>query len=330
MAWRSPSRSQPIVPVGPGLRNLGNTCFLNAVLQCLAHTAPLANLLLSQRHSQTCTRRATAFCLLCTFERHVVASFGKGARSGAAGGVLDPRAIAGRIRLIAKQMRPGNQEDAHEFLRYFLEHLHRDGSGTHGSSDPASRDASIVRTIFGGAVRSTVTCMRCKTPSHTYDPIMDLSLDIQHADSVARALRSFTRIERLVGANQYRCAPCKALRDATKQVTLAEAPRILTLQFKRFDFAFGRGHGGGKINRHIAFETALDVGPYLSHAPAACWYDLYGVVVHAGHSPNSGHYYAYVRAHNGTWYRMNDASVSQVGLKTVQAEAAYMLFYARR
>ena len=39
-------------------------------------------------------------------------------------------------------------------------------------------------------------------------------------------------------------------------------------------------------------------------------YKLYGVLVHAGYSCNSGHYYCYVKGSNGMWYEMNDNRVS--------------------
>lgn len=41
-------------------------------------------------------------------------------------------------------------------------------------------------------------------------------------------------------------------------------------------------------------------------------YQLYAVLVHAGSSCNSGHYYCYVRSPGGHWYCMNDAQVGNL------------------
>ena len=49
MGWKE-ARS-----VGCGLCNLGNTCFLNSVLQCLTYTAPLFNYVSSGQHNKSCT-----------------------------------------------------------------------------------------------------------------------------------------------------------------------------------------------------------------------------------------------------------------------------------
>lgn len=40
--------------VGAGLGNLGNTCFLNSVLQCLLYTPPLYNYITSDDHKRKC------------------------------------------------------------------------------------------------------------------------------------------------------------------------------------------------------------------------------------------------------------------------------------
>lgn len=39
---------------GAGLINMGNTCYLNSVLQCLTYTEPLAAYLQSGRHRNSC------------------------------------------------------------------------------------------------------------------------------------------------------------------------------------------------------------------------------------------------------------------------------------
>ena len=117
-----------VVPVGPGLRNYGNTCFMNSVLQCLTYTPPLANFLLSKSHSRQCTM--IGGCLLCDMERHVVRCFDPQERHGSS--AISPKQFVQKLKLVAKHFRPGRQEDSHEYCRYLIEAFQR--SCLHGYS----------------------------------------------------------------------------------------------------------------------------------------------------------------------------------------------------
>lgn len=55
---------------GIGLYNIGNNCYLNATLQCLAYTPPFSQWLITRPHANGCRlKKQKGFCSMCDVER---------------------------------------------------------------------------------------------------------------------------------------------------------------------------------------------------------------------------------------------------------------------
>lgn len=188
LSWK---KSQSI---GPGLVNLGNTCFLNSVLQCLTYTPPLAQALQSKPHD--C--QSPSACTMHAMESHVRKSLSSSSSSSSA---FCPKTIISKLKAIAKHFRMGRQEDSHEFMLHLLDAMEKT---CHGKK-PAQKDSGIVNGVFGGAIQSQVKCMSCKHESNAIDPVMDLCLEIKNCDSLEKALALYTKAELLSGRNKYKC-----------------------------------------------------------------------------------------------------------------------------
>ncbi|KAJ4958056.1 hypothetical protein NE237_025167 [Protea cynaroides] len=306
--------------IGAGLENLGNTCFLNSVLQCLTYTEPFAAYMQSGKHQSSC--HTAGFCAMCAIQDHVRRALQSSGR------ILAPKHLVMNLRCISRNFRNARQEDAHEYMVHLLESMHKCclPSGVPTES-PSAYEKSLVHKIFGGRFRSQVKCMQCSYCSNTFEPFLDLSLEIYKADSLLKALRHFTVMEQLDGGErQYQCERCKQRVRAYKQLTVHKAPYVLTIHLKRF----GSDIPGQKIDKKVEFGPTLDLKPFVSGAyEGDLKYTLYGVLVHAGWSTHSGHYYCFVRTSSGMWYSLDDNRVVQVSERTVLEQKAYMLFYVR-
>lgn len=306
--------------IGAGLENLGNTCYLNSVLQCLTYTEPFAAYLQSGKHTSSC--RTSGFCALCALQIHVKTAL------ESTGKIVTPFRIVKNLRCISRTFRNSRQEDAHELMVNLLESMHKcclpSGVSTESQS---AYDKSLVHKIFGGRLRSQVKCTRCLHCSNKFDPFLDLSLEIAKATTLVRALENFTEDELLdEGQKEYECERCRQKVVAKKRLTIDKAPNVLTIHLKRFSPFNPRE----KIDKKVDFQSILDLKPFVSDSKGTDFkYSLYGVLVHTGWSTQSGHYYCYVRTSSGMWHNLDDKEVRQVREADVLKQKAYMLFYVR-
>lgn len=150
--------------------------------------------------------------MMCTMQTHITQALSN------PGDVIKPMFVINEMRRIARHFRFGNQEDAHEFLQYTVDAMQKACLNGSNKLDRHTQATTLVCQIFGGYLRSRVKCLNCKGVSDTFDPYLDITLEIKAAQSVTKALEQFVKPEQLDGENSYKCSKCKKNGSSFKEI----------------------------------------------------------------------------------------------------------------
>ncbi|XP_036931472.1 ubiquitin carboxyl-terminal hydrolase 2a isoform X1 [Acanthopagrus latus] len=328
-----------------GLKNLGNTCFMNSILQCLSNTHSLRDYCLHNSHRRDLNNNSRTNTALMEEFAKLIQTMWTLSSSEA----VSPSEFKTQIQRYAPRFVGYNQQDAQEFLRFLLDGLHNEVNrvtvrprgtvedfdhlpdeekGKKMWSKYLEREDSKIVDLFVGQLKSSLTCSHCGFCSTVFDPFWDLSLPIAKKGygevSLIDCVRLFTKEDVLDGDEKPTCYRCKARRRCTKKFTIQKFPKILVLHLKRFSEA----RRTSKLSTFVNFPMKdLDLREFASENSINAVYNLYAVSNHSG-TTMGGHYTAYCRNPNsGEWYTFNDSRVTPMSSSQVRSSDAYVLFY---
>ncbi|EAU90391.2 ubiquitin carboxyl-terminal hydrolase 4 [Coprinopsis cinerea okayama7 len=271
-----------------GLKNLGNTCYMNAPIQCLSATVPFARFFTEGRW-----KTAINYTNSLGSQGRLVQAFAKLVHEMWGGDLpyLTPMDFRKSICQLNQQYIGSDQHDSQEFLSFLLDGVHEDLNRVMVkpkivvtpeqeaelerlppmiASDREwrnwkARNDSIIVDFFQGQFRSRLQCLTCEKTSTTYNVFSILQVPIPNSRSskvpLQRCLDALFNEEVLEKDDAWDCPQCKTKRRASKTLSLARLPPILLIHLKRFE---ANGRFSDKIDTFVEFPMkSLDLTNYM-------------------------------------------------------------------
>ena len=316
-----------------GLKNLGNSCYMNSVLQVLAHTDDFKEYFLKNNFHKE--QKPLSFALKNFLKEYL---------ENKDNNYFALRELHNAIKKQYKtqstsemKFANGYQHDPEEFLSMFLDSL--------------KVENKKWNNIFKGEETILDTCKNCKDESQNENEFKILSLGIKDDDlekieshemeedccnccdcccvyyktTLKHLLDNYTREEEI----EANCGRCNKNTNKKKIIRISFLPKYLILQLN----VFYEYH-----SVFIKIPEELNLGEYCTKQNNVNFdYTLYGIVRHHGNMLG-GHYTAAIKEGND-WYICDDKTVKKVinpslddGIcsRRLSPPGTYLLFYKEK
>ncbi|OMJ96382.1 hypothetical protein SteCoe_139 [Stentor coeruleus] len=328
-----------------GLSNLGNTCYINSMMQILSQTLCIKRYFLKYTLKANPQGLLKEFCLLLD-------SLWIGEK------VFNPIRFIERInKEISLDTNINRHQDTLEFFHFFHTVIDNNLKSQFGSC--------FISDCFIWKTCSIFQCMKCKSESIMQEEFFELPLcipkkkeiksfklvsrsllndrdknDLQSAKNTiwkkirllysSRSLRvislydclySYFQSEKLNDINNLRmCDNCNDKQESEKCQKIKSLPPILVIVLKRYYSA------SSKVPLHIQLPLELNLQDFSMDRNLPL-YQLSGVISHKG-SLSGGHYIAYCKnVKTGSWFKFNDKKVTERTENEILQRQAYIAFY---
>jgi ubiquitin C-terminal hydrolase len=326
-----------------GIVNLGNTCYINSVIQSLSHTTELTDYFLSNSYKKALNNTAESKfthewvrLLNALWEENCTVS---------------PNSFLKILIILAKKNNINlnfsnfKQNDSQEFLVFFLDMLHKSlkqnievsiiGNPKNNKDKLKikaleswksyyEKDYSkIIKLFYGMSLTEIRDINTDNVLSITFQPNCFYMLPIpknMKTINIYDCFKLYLNDEILDDDNKWYDEKSKEYKTVKKINRIWNLSNILIICLNRFD------NTNTKITSQVNFPDILDMTD-LNYSGERYIYSLYSVCNHYGTS-NGGHYTTYSK-NNNRWYDFNDSKVIEINSKNIVTPNVYCMFYRK-
>jgi len=317
-----------------GIRNIGNTCYINTIIQCLGYCHAFLRLMFNDENAIVKNEKSLLW-QLCTLYKD---SCSNEVISTAINPVNLIKVLHSKMHVYLNVF---EQNDINEFLTILLDKLNdeisRPYDERHKSYDATSlfdiqrrrmdsswelhhkKNYSELVPMFYGQMISQIICGNCKAIHHNHEVMMNIMVSVNpdKNESLQKILDNFF-LDELVDET-WSCDKCKRSHKSTRSHRLWRVPNILIITVKRFTKTLE------KINTSIDVPVYLDISKHT--IPPCAKYVLRSVACHSGSGFNFGGHYHAIGFDDNKWTIMDDEVIARTEDIPMGVDKGYIFFY---